>query len=203
MIFRLISTVSIILVMSTNWTVSAKEEFSVDRELSYCRLQVKRALKELRPYNFNMQPRNILQGDKQKGWNLREAKAEDEAQQAAIAAETTDKTTKTTKTNRQAQATRKRVANDVEVITRDCGKLYSECDQVEKENRIVRYLDKFTENNPIIQGNRDNAFNKLWFQLEANGMGDEFARQVLIGYIKQSGLSDRDAKRLTRDRVVS
>lgn len=133
----------------------------------------------------------------------REAKAEDEAQQAAIAAETTDKTTKTTKTNRQAQATRKRVANDVEVITRDCGKLYSECDQVEKENRIVRYLDKFTENNPIIQGNRDNAFNKLWFQLEANGMGDEFARQVLKGYIKQSGLSDRDAKRLTRDRVVS
>ena len=136
----------------------------------------------------------------------REAKAEDEAQQSAIAAETTDKTTKTTKTtktNRQAQATRKRVANDVEVITRDCGKLYSECDQVEKENRIVRYLDKFTENNPIIQGNRDNAFNKLWFQLEANGMGDEFARQVLIGYIKQSGLSDRDAKRLTRDRVVS
>ena len=81
--------------------------------------------------------------------------------------------------------------------------MYSECDQVEKENRIVRYLDKFTENNPIIQGNRDNAFNKLWFQLEANGMGDEFARQVLIGYIKQSGLSDRDAKRLTRDRVVS
>ena len=133
----------------------------------------------------------------------REAKAEDEAQQAAIAAETDDKTTKTTKTRGQAQATRKRVANNVEVITRDCGKLYSECDQVEKENRIVRYLDKFIENNPIIQGNRDNAFNKLWFQLEANGMGDEFARQVLIGYIKQSGLSDRDAKRLTRDRVVS
>ena len=130
----------------------------------------------------------------------REAKAEDEAQQAAQVTETT---TKITKTRGQAQATRKRVANDVEVITRDCGKLYSECDQVEKENRIVRYLDKFTENNPIIQGNRDNAFNKLWFQLEANGTGDEFARQVLIGYIKQSGLSERDAKRLTRDRVVS
>ena len=133
----------------------------------------------------------------------REAKAEDEAQQSAIAAETTDKTTKITNTNRQAQSTRKRVANDVEVITRESGKPYSECDQVEKENRIVRYLDKFTENNPIIQGNRDNAFNKLWFQLEANGMGDEFARQVLKGYIKQSGLSERDAKRLTRDRFVS
>ena len=133
----------------------------------------------------------------------REAKAEDEAQQAAQVAETTTKTTKTTRTREQAQATRKRVTNDVEVITRDCGKSYSECDEIEKENRIVRYLDRFAENNPIIQGNRDNAFNKLWYQLEANGMGDEFARQVLKGYIKQSGLSERDAKRLTRDRVVS
>lgn len=133
----------------------------------------------------------------------REAKAEDEAQQAAIAAETTAKTTKTTKTNGQSQAKRKLVANDVEVITRESGKPYSECDQIEKENRIVRYLDRFAENNPIVQGNRDNAFNKLWFQLEANGMGDEFARGVLKSYIKQSGLSDRDAKRLTRDRVVS
>ena len=130
----------------------------------------------------------------------REAKAEDEAQQAVQAAGTP---TKTTKTRGQAQATRKRVADDVEVITRDCGKSYSECDQVEKENRIVRYLDKFSENNPIIQGNRDNAFNKLAFQLEAIGMWDEFAKQVLKGYIKQSGLNERDAKRLTRDRVVS
>lgn len=133
----------------------------------------------------------------------REAKAEDEAQQAALQAETIAKTAKTAKATGQAQAKRKRVANDVEVITRESGKPYSECDQVEKENRIVRYLDKFTENNPIIQGNRDNAFNKLWFQLEANGMGDEFARGVLKSYIKQSGLSERDAKRLTRDRVVS
>ena len=77
MLFRLICTVSFILVLSTNGTVSAKDEFSVDRELAYCRAQVKKALKELRPYNFNMQPRNILHGDKQKGWNLRQAKAEE------------------------------------------------------------------------------------------------------------------------------
>lgn len=133
----------------------------------------------------------------------RDAKAEDEAQQAALQAETIAKTAKTTKATGQAPARRKRVADDVEVITRESGKPYSECDEIEKENRIVRYLDRFAENNPIVRGNRDNAFNKLWFQLEANGMGDEFARQVLIGYIKQSGLSDRDAKRLTRDRVVS
>ena len=133
----------------------------------------------------------------------REAKAEDESQQAALQAETIAKTAKTTKATGQARAARKRVANDVEVITRENGKPYSECDEIEKENRIIRYLDRFAENNPIVRGNRDNAFNKLWFQLEANGMGDEFARGVLTGYIEQSGLSKRDAKRLTRDRVVS
>ena len=133
----------------------------------------------------------------------REAKAEDEAQQAALQSETIAKTAKTTKATGQARSARKRVADDVEVITRESGKPYSECDEIEKENRIVRYLDRFAENNPIVRGNRDNAFNKLWFQLEANGMGDEFARGVLIGYIEQSGLSKRDAKRLTRDRVVS
>lgn len=133
----------------------------------------------------------------------REAKAEDEAQQAALKAETIAKTAKTTKATGQAPYRRKRVADNVEVITRESGKPYSECDEVEKENRIIRYLDRFSESNPIVQGNRDNAFNKLWFQLEANGMGDEFARGVLKSYIKQSGLSERDAKRLTRDRVVS
>lgn len=133
----------------------------------------------------------------------REAKAEDEAQQAALKAETIAKTAKTTKATGQAPSRRKRVADNVEVITRESGKPYSECDEVEKENRIIRYLDRFSESNPIVQGNRDNAFNKLWFQLEANGMGDEFARGVLKSYIKQSGLSERDAKRLTRDRVVS
>lgn len=133
----------------------------------------------------------------------REAKAEDEAQQAALQAETIAKTAKTTKATGQAPARRKRIADDVEVITKESGKPYSECDEIEKENRIIRYLDRFAENNPIVSGNRDNAFNKLWFQLEANGMGDEFARGVLKIYIKQSGLSERDAKRLTRDRVVS
>lgn len=133
----------------------------------------------------------------------REAKDEDEAQQAALQAETIAKTAKTTKATGQARAARKRGSDDVEVITIESGKSYSECDQVEKENRIVRYLDKFIENNPIARGNRDNAFNKLGFQLEAAGMWDEFAKQVLRGYIRQSGLSERAAKRLTRDRVVS
>ncbi|MBM6992936.1 MAG: glycoside hydrolase family 88 protein [Prevotella sp.] len=49
--------------------------------LQYCDAQVQRALKVLShgdgSYNFSKEPRNILNGDRQKGWNCREAKAEE------------------------------------------------------------------------------------------------------------------------------
>ncbi len=57
------------------------QTLDVDRQLDYCHKQVSRALAELRQsngtYNFTMEPRNILKGDKQKGWNCRPAKAEE------------------------------------------------------------------------------------------------------------------------------
>ncbi len=57
------------------------QTLDVDRQLDYCHKQVNRALAELRQsngtYNFTMEPRNILNGDKQKGWNCRPAKAEE------------------------------------------------------------------------------------------------------------------------------
>lgn len=43
----------------------------VDKQLEYCHKQVGRALDELRQkddsYDFSMEPRNILKGDRQKG----------------------------------------------------------------------------------------------------------------------------------------
>lgn len=49
----------------------------VDKQLEYCHKQVGRALDELRQkdgsYDFSMEPRNILKGDRQKGWNCRKA----------------------------------------------------------------------------------------------------------------------------------
>lgn len=49
--------------------------------LKYCDTQVHRALDMLRrpdgTYDYTMEPRNILATDRQKGWNLREAKAEE------------------------------------------------------------------------------------------------------------------------------
>ena len=53
----------------------------VDKQLQYCHKQVKRALPELQQkagsYDYTMEPRNILKGDKQKGWNCRKATAEE------------------------------------------------------------------------------------------------------------------------------
>lgn len=53
----------------------------VDKQLEYCHKQVGRALDELRQkdgsYDFLMEPRNILKGDRQKGWNCRKATPEE------------------------------------------------------------------------------------------------------------------------------
>ena len=53
----------------------------VDKQLEYCHKQVGRALNELRrkdgSYDFSMEPRNILKGDRQKGWNCRKATPEE------------------------------------------------------------------------------------------------------------------------------
>ncbi len=56
---------------------AAAQQLDVERQLQYCHRQVTRALTELRrsdgSYDYRMEPRNILRGDRQKGWNCREA----------------------------------------------------------------------------------------------------------------------------------
>lgn len=62
-------------------TAAQVPTFDVDKQLQYCHKQVKRALTELQQkdgsYDYTMEPRNILKGDKQKGWNCRKATAEE------------------------------------------------------------------------------------------------------------------------------
>lgn len=57
------------------------QTLDLDKQLKYCHQQVTRALAELRQndgsYDYIMEPRNILNGDKQKGWNCRKATAEE------------------------------------------------------------------------------------------------------------------------------
>lgn len=53
------------------------QTLDADRQLKYCSSQVDRALKLLQPYDFKMEPRNILATDRQEGWNCRKAVAEE------------------------------------------------------------------------------------------------------------------------------
>ena len=77
---RMVAFVSAALALGTTVGMHA-QTLNVDHEIEYCNRQVHRALDELRhkdgTYDFTMQPRNILNGDKQKGWNCRPAKAEE------------------------------------------------------------------------------------------------------------------------------
>ena len=56
-------------------TAAQVPALDVDKQLQYCHKQVKRALAELQQkdgsFDYTMEPRNILKGDKQKGWNCR------------------------------------------------------------------------------------------------------------------------------------
>lgn len=50
-------------------------QFNANQQLAYCGRQVDKALERLRPYDFTMMPRNILNG--QQTWNCRKSKAEE------------------------------------------------------------------------------------------------------------------------------
>ena len=62
-------------------TAAQVPTLDVDKQLQYCHKQVKRALAELQQkdgsYDYTMEPRNILKGDKQKGWNCRKVTPEE------------------------------------------------------------------------------------------------------------------------------
>ena len=62
-------------------TAAQVPTLDIDKQLQYCHKQVKRALAELQlkdgSLDYTMEPRNILKGDKQKGWNCRKATPEE------------------------------------------------------------------------------------------------------------------------------
>lgn len=63
------SAIALTMTLCAPLTINA-QTLDVDRQLKYCSTQVHRALDELRrkdgTYDFTMQPRNILNGDKQR-----------------------------------------------------------------------------------------------------------------------------------------
>ena len=58
-------------------TAATARTLDANLQLRYCSQQVERALQQLRPYDYTMEPRNILATDSQQGWNCRKATAEE------------------------------------------------------------------------------------------------------------------------------
>ena len=62
-------------------TAAQVPTLDVEKQLQYCHKQIKRALAELQQkddsFDYTMEPRNILKGDKQKGWNCRKVTPEE------------------------------------------------------------------------------------------------------------------------------
>lgn len=80
-IFFLVSALFLVNGMMAQNKLDAKQGLDVNKQLQYCHKQVGRALEELKQkdgsFDYTMEPRNILKGDKQKGWNCRKATAEE------------------------------------------------------------------------------------------------------------------------------
>ena len=73
----LVTLPSVILMLSSCVKQANVEEttFDVNSQLDYCHQQVQKALTALQPYDFSMEPRNILEGETT--WNCRKAAAEE------------------------------------------------------------------------------------------------------------------------------
>ena len=66
----------IVLLLSVSLS-SGAQTLDVEKQLNYCHSQVRRALRNLRPFGFQFMPRNILKTDTTKVWNCRMAMAEE------------------------------------------------------------------------------------------------------------------------------
>lgn len=78
-------------------------------------------------------------------------------------------------------------------------KQYSECDDIEKIERLAKYRAEFERDKPIVQGQRDNNLRALWFQLTKAGMADSVAEAWYRDVCDEVGFSSqKDQRRLCR-----
>lgn len=83
------------------------------------------------------------------------------------------------------------------------GKAYSECNDADKEARVLAYLAKLEKDNPIVEGNRNNAANKLVFALQKAGMWDGVAQELFTHRMAAAGLPATEIRTLMRERPAA
>lgn len=111
--------------------------------------------------------------------------------------------TRTENTNAQAQtaapASRSLSPEEYPEYARD----YLSQTPGERENRAIKYVTKYLQANPVAPGNRNNAINKLIFQLQKIGMWDSITEDITNIIAENSGLGEKEIKTLLRERRIA
>ena len=77
-------------------------------------------------------------------------------------------------------------------------KEYVDCDDAEKARRVKSYVDAYNKDNALNEGNRNKYIFKLAASLDAAGMKDGIAQDIVRRMALESGLSETETQKVMR-----
>ena len=101
----------------------------------------------------------------------------------------------------EATAEATRAAARQEIATAAASrKAYADCDEDERETRVIKYISAWRADTSLAPGGRNIALNKLAYMLQKNGMWDDVARSIYETVARGAGLPEHEVKSLARQR---
>ena len=77
---------------------------------------------------------------------------------------------------------------------------YDDCDEDERETRVIKYIAAWRADTSLAPGGRNIALNKLAYMLQKNGMWDDVARSIYETVARGAGLPEDEVRSLARQR---
>lgn len=100
----------------------------------------------------------------------------------------------------EATAEATRAAARQEIATAAGRKAYADCDEDEREERVIKYLSAWRTDTSLAPGGRNIALNKLVYNLQKAGMWDNVARSIYETVARSAGLPEHEIRSLARQR---
>lgn len=97
------------------------------------------------------------------------------------------------------EATRAAAQNETSLAAAN-RRAYADCDEDERETRVIKYIATWRADTSLAPGGRNIALNKLAFMLQKNGMWDDVARSIYGTVARATGLPEEEVKSLARQR---
>lgn len=125
------------------------------------------------------------------------AKEKDEASGKYIFRFATDEEVETAEA--AVEATRTAAREEIAIAASN-RRPYADCDEDERETRVIAYIAKWRADTSLSPGSRNIALNKLAFMLQKNDMWDSVARSIYETVASRTGLPEEEVKLLSRER---